>query len=63
MSGVDRAALVERVVAVIEREGGRPGEGLHSWRCEWPLPSDPPCNCIDQVARIIVAELLGGGGS
>jgi hypothetical protein len=57
-----RATLVQQVAAVIEREGGRPGGNLHSWRCEWPLASDPPCDCIDQVARIIVAELLQEGG-
>ena len=56
---VIEADMVALIVAVIEREGGRPGGSLHSWRCEWPQTGDPPCDCVEQVARLIAAELHG----
>ena len=35
-------------------EGGGPGNGLHSWRCEYP-DRYGPCDCVQEVADLILA--------
>jgi hypothetical protein len=47
---------VERVVRVINREGGEPGNSIHSWRCEYP-DRYGKCDCVEQIAMMILAAL------
>lgn len=51
-------ATVATVVQVINEEGGEPGNGLHSWRCEYP-DRYGKCDCVELTAQMILAALRG----
>lgn len=51
----EAAATIARVIV---EEGGAPGNGLHSWRCEYPERYGA-CDCVEETAREIVAALRG----
>lgn len=52
-------ATVQKVAQVINDEGGRPGNSIHSWRCEYP-DRYSPCGCVETTAKLILAALTGG---
>ena len=50
--------MVQRVAAVINREGGEPDHSIHSWRCQYPdAYGMGPCTCVADLARMILDAL------
>ena len=56
MTALTRAALIEVITGVMEREGGRLAE-WHGWRCAYP-DRYGECNCNQAVAADIAAEVF-----
>ena len=47
------AAVAAAAKALLD-EGGGPGNGIHSWRCEHP-DRYGPCDCVNEVTRSMLA--------
>lgn len=41
--------LRNKLVEIVNREGGEPGNSLHSWRCEDSERYPAPCTCVAEV--------------
>lgn len=46
------------IAGVINREGAEPGNSIHGWRCSYP-DRYGLCDCVDLVAKEIIAALRG----
>jgi hypothetical protein len=51
-------ADVDIIAAIINREGGEPGNSIHGWRCEYPERYGP-CDCVRTIAEEIVKTFKG----
>lgn len=49
---------VEAGTEILNREGGRPGSDIHSWRCADKERHPEPCTCSEEVVAEILAAVL-----
>jgi hypothetical protein len=54
---VDPVEIVERE---LNQNGASAGEGIHSWRCEYPEMYGA-CECVEETARDIITALRAEG--
>lgn len=54
MSDLVPQAAIDAATAALNREGGEPGNSIHSWRCEDTDRHPQPCDCARVTARIML---------
>ncbi len=53
---INDPATIEVIRTALENEGCKPGNSIHSWRCEHP-DRYGECDCCTEVARAVLAAL------